>query len=133
MQRLLVIGSLCLLLACNKDKSEVSFVGKWRMIESYSGGPMGGCNCWTVVPSNYAQTIEFDAFGQYTIKPPLISSQSPCSGRYSILDSAHLKMTSSCQADPDVEVIHQYSKSGNILIIHYWVFEGDIRHKYIKE
>src|SRR4051812_370838 len=100
MQRIFIIGFFCLLLACKKDKTDFSLIGKWRIIESYSGGPMGGCNCWTVVPSTYAETIEFDLLGHYIIKPPLLSSQSPCSGRYQVVDDSTLKMTSSCRPDP---------------------------------
>jgi hypothetical protein len=133
MQRIFIIGCFCLFLACKKSKTDVALIGKWKIIESYSGGPMGACNCWTVVPSTYAETIEFDVLGHYTIKPPLLSSQSRCSGRYQVVDSSTLKMTSSCLADPDLEMTHQYSLDGNILIIHFWIFEGEIRRKYIKE
>ena len=119
--------------SCKKDKAnDDSLIGKWKLTEIYNGYVMGGCFCWTQVPSVNADMLEFFVTGRYKLTRSQLSSISGCSGTYRVLNDTTIAMTYDCQMDPTREFNHKISRQPGKFIIDYQGIEGVIRYKYNK-
>jgi len=133
MRRLFAFFSLVTLfmVSCKKEETTSdSIIGKWKLIEIYQGYAMGGCFCWNQVSPANADILEFYFTGKYKLTKSPLSSSIGCSGNYRLLSDSTIAMTYDCQADPNREFTHKYSKSSNEFIIDYQGIEGVIRYKY---
>lgn len=81
MKRLLIAVFFLLFLACRKDKSNFSLIGKWQLIESGIG--MFGTK---VVPQHERHSFEFKSNGTYVYNPAPVSAMIGCSGTYEQID-----------------------------------------------
>jgi hypothetical protein len=128
----ILIVVLCIA-ACKKDgSSKTNLTGKWLQIEDFNGSP-GACNCWTAVNEIGANRFEFKSDGTYQQTPPLYSSLYICPGDYQVINDSTLSLTHNCGGGmPLTEIIHWFSRDGNILIIGFEGSSYNYKYKFKK-
>jgi hypothetical protein len=133
MKRLPALIMVIFIFSCSKEGTKPPIVGKWKMVEAYNG-TFQGCNCWSQVPSSYADILELTFAGKYKIKKPPIASSIACPGSYRIINDSTIAFTAECGGtNPNQEFIGIYSQATKQLTIEYnYPSLGIIKHRYAK-
>ena len=131
MKWIYILVVILIMVSCKKDSGNVQFIGKWRLIEYYTGP---ACGCWHQVDPMNADILELKHGGKYKITRAPIYSSIACPGRYRVISDSTIGLTEDCggsAASP--EAIGVYSRSMNQLTIEYNYPTFDYRkYKYVK-
>lgn len=127
---ILFISASTLLVSCTKNKegSESTITGKWKLIQTYNGYVMGGDFIWKDVPPNENHSIEFYESGNFT---QIISPTDSCLGAYHLISNSKIEMSFECYPTPITYTI--VSLNFEFLILSYPTIEGAVDYKYLRQ
>ncbi len=115
--------------SCKKENFNEKIIGKWQIQEVFNGYSNGGDFRWSTVPSQYKNSLEFNANGGFKEVRATGNLPVQCTGNYSLLSNGDIQVVSDCSSTPYNLSI---SVSNEVLIINHLVREGEIKEKFIK-
>lgn len=128
---LLAIACCTLLTACkkNKVKNANELVGVWELTATHRIGQIN----WEPIHQTEASTLTFNNDYTYSVKPPLISSFSGCTGTYRITNSNTVMMAAACPLTPAFEEEFGFTVTGNTLILDHRTTSTGVKTKYTRK
>lgn len=118
---------MILIASCRKDTivKNNGLVGKWKLVQIYSGYVNGGSITWDPVSESNSHILLLTENSQY--KKTGVGWE--CVGSYQLLPNNNLAVNSNCNTTTEQATITQLSPGS--LIIDYSVIEGGIRYRYL--